>query len=74
MKIDKLVKQIIKKLDSEGLHYEVSGDQYTFVISPTCTIHTNHCTIDVYKNQITINEKLVDGLDEMIDEILAVEQ
>ncbi|MGV6935982.1 hypothetical protein ACWA2B_10750 [Paenibacillus sp. CMM36] len=73
MKIDKLVKQITKKLDSEGLHYEVSGDQYTFVISPTCTIYTNHCTIEIHKNSITVNEQPVVDIDEMMEEVMKVE-
>lgn len=42
-RINKLVNKITSKLDVEGLHYEVTGDQHTFAISPTCTIHTNHC-------------------------------
>jgi hypothetical protein len=73
MKIDKLVKQITNKLDAEGLQYEVSGDQHSFAISPTCTIHTNHCTIEIIKNQITVNEKVADDIEDMIDIILEVE-
>ncbi|KAF6630529.1 hypothetical protein H6F38_13945 [Paenibacillus sp. EKM208P] len=68
MKIDKLVKQITKKLDSEGLYYEVSGDQYTFVI-----IHTNHCTIEIHKNSITVNEQPVVDIEEMMEEVMEVE-
>ncbi|MEK4427794.1 hypothetical protein MHB54_00895 [Paenibacillus sp. FSL M7-0802] len=73
MKIDKLVKQITKKLDAEGLYYEVSGDQYTFIISPTCTIHTNHCTIEIHKNSITVNERPVADIEEMMEEVMEVE-
>lgn len=73
MKIDKLVKQITKKLDSERLYYEVSGDQYTFAISPTCTIHTNQCTIDIRKNKIAVNEQPVANIDEMMEEVMEVE-
>jgi hypothetical protein len=73
LKIDKLVKQITKKLDSEGLHYEVTGDQYSFAISPTCAIHTNHCTIEIYKNSIKVNEQPVADIEEMMEEIMEVE-
>ncbi|WP_340032527.1 hypothetical protein NSQ20_11725 [Paenibacillus sp. FSL K6-1122] len=73
MKIDKLVKQITKKLDAEGLKYEVIGDQHTFAISPTCTIHTNQCTIEIIKDRITVNELPVTDVDEMMEEIMEVE-
>ncbi|MDP9675211.1 hypothetical protein J2W97_001194 [Paenibacillus jamilae] len=74
MKIEKFVEQITTKLDSEGLYYEVSGDQFTFVISPTCTIHTNHCTIEIYKNSIKVNEQPVAGIEEMMEEVMDVER
>ncbi|WP_063563017.1 hypothetical protein [Paenibacillus sp. O199] len=73
MKIDKIVKQITKKLDAEGVQYEVIGDEHSFAISPTCTIHTNHCTIEINNNQITVNEKAADDIEDMIDLILEVE-
>ncbi|MFE6075742.1 hypothetical protein ACFVQB_14820 [Paenibacillus sp. NPDC057886] len=73
MKIDKLVKQITKKLDAEGLNYEVTGDQHTFAISPTCTIHTNQCTIEIVKDRITVNEHPAEDIEEMMEMIFEVE-
>lgn len=73
MKIDKFVKQITNKLDSEGLQYEVTGDQYSFAISPTCTIHTNQCTIEIHKNHITVNEQPVSGIEEMVKAVMELE-
>lgn|GEM_PF-4406060 len=73
MKIDKIIKQITKKLDTEGLYYEVTGDQHTFAISPTCTIHTNQCTIEIIKDQITVNEQSAEDIEEMMEMILEVE-
>ncbi|PYE51606.1 hypothetical protein HUB98_06205 [Paenibacillus barcinonensis] len=73
MKIDKFVKQVTKKLDAEGVKYEVIGDEHSFAISPTCTIHTNNCTIEINKNRITVNEKAADDIEDMIDLILEVE-
>ncbi|WP_339193999.1 hypothetical protein MKY95_19470 [Paenibacillus sp. FSL P4-0176] len=73
IKIDKFVKQITKKLDAEGLQHEVTGDQHSFAISPTCTIHTNKCTIEIYKNNITVNEQPVADIEEMMVEIMEAE-
>ncbi|WP_440110296.1 hypothetical protein [Paenibacillus sp. QZ-Y1] len=75
MKIDKFIKQITKKLDAEGLNYEVIGigDHHSFTISPTCTIHTNHCTIEVIKDQITVNEQPVTDIEEMMEEVMELE-
>ncbi|MFS0855181.1 hypothetical protein [Paenibacillus taichungensis] len=67
MKIDKFVKQITKRLDAEGIQHEVVGDQHSFAISPTCTIHTNQCTIEIHKSSITVNEQVVGDLDELIE-------
>ncbi len=73
MRIEQTVKQISNKLDSHGLYYEVTGDRYTFSISPTCAIHTYHCTTGINKNKITFNEKPVENIDDMIDEVSEVE-
>lgn len=71
--IEKLVKSISEKLNTYGYVHEVAGDKTTFAIAPTATILTENCTIEVYKNQITVNEKPVLDLDEMIDEVIEVE-
>lgn len=74
MKIEKLVNQIAQKLNIHNITHEVLGDKYTFAYSPTCTIHTNNCTIEIVKDQITVNEKPVNDIEEMIDEVLEVEE
>ncbi|WP_405169331.1 hypothetical protein [Paenibacillus sp. FSL H3-0286] len=73
MKIEKTVKSIVSKLKEYNIHHEVSGDQFTFVLAPTATIHTNNCTIEIYKDQVTVNEIPVIDIEDMISEVLAVE-
>jgi len=72
--ITKTVNNVIHKLETNNISHEVVGDKFTFAISPTCTIHTDQCTIDIHKDQINVNENRVSDLDEMIDVILEVEQ
>ncbi|MWV44943.1 hypothetical protein GRF59_15075 [Paenibacillus sp. HJL G12] len=71
--IEKLVNSISEKLNTYGYGHEVAGDSTTFVIAPTATILTEKCTIEVYKNQIKVNEKSVLDLEEMIDRVIEVE-
>ncbi|ASA22731.1 hypothetical protein [Paenibacillus donghaensis] len=73
MTIQKLVNSVTRTLSSNNIKHEVSGDEQTFTISPTCSIYTNNCTIEIYKDEIKVNEKLVDDLDEMIDIVIKVE-
>lgn len=73
MKFINFVEKITKKLESSKIKHELLGDAHTFLIAPTCTIHTDNCTIEVWKEQITVNEKIVDDLDDMIYEIRTVE-
>lgn len=74
MNFEKRVQVISIKLNTFNIQHEVLGDNFMFAFSPTCTIHTNNCTIEVYKNQITVNEKPVSDLDEMVDKVLVVEK
>lgn len=71
--ITKTVQAIKQHLNVHNIEYDVLGDNQTFAISPTCTIHTQHCTIDIWKNQIQVNEQEVSDLDEMMTMILQVE-
>ncbi|WP_036653655.1 hypothetical protein, partial [Paenibacillus pini] len=70
--IEKLVNSISEKLNTYGYEHEVTGDKTTFAIAPTATVLTENCTIEVYKNQITVNEKHVMDLEEMINEVIEV--
>lgn len=71
--IGKLVKSISDKLNTYGYEHEIAGDKSTFAIAPTATILTENCTIEVFKNQIKVNEKHVLDIEEMIDEVIEVE-
>lgn len=73
MKIEKTVKAITSELNKHSIPHEVSGDKFTFAIAPTATIHTANCTIEVYKDQVSVNEIPVIDIEDMISEVLAVE-
>ncbi|MCP1185064.1 hypothetical protein [Paenibacillus sp. 1781tsa1] len=65
--ITKTVKKVIKKLEENDISFEVQGDEHSFAITPTCTINTQLSTIEIHKNKITVNEKEVKDLDEMME-------
>lgn len=71
--ITKTVDSIIKALNKNNIKHEIQGDMYTFALAPTCTIHTSLCTIDVWKDEIKVNEKIVSGIEEMISVVIEVE-
>jgi hypothetical protein len=73
MNIKQTVKAITKKLQEYSINHEVSGDEYTFSVAPTCSIYTTNCTIEVYKDQVSVNEIPVIDVDDMLLEVLAVE-
>lgn len=73
MNIEKFVKKVTKKLDAEGLCYEVTGDKHSFAISPTCTIYSNQCTIEIHKNSITVNDQSVIDIEEMMEAVMELE-
>ncbi|MDQ0168749.1 hypothetical protein [Paenibacillus tundrae] len=64
--ITKTVKKVVQMLESHGIEHEVLGDSRTFAIAPSCSIHTQHCTIDIWKNEVKVNEKQSENLDHMI--------
>jgi hypothetical protein len=66
----KKVEQVLKK---HGIPFTSSGDEFTFAISPTAEIHTPNCTIELYQNEITVNEQPT-TLDDFIYDVLAVEK
>lgn len=73
MSIKQTVKTITKALQEHNINHEVSGDEFTFSIAPTCSIYTANCTIEVYRDQVTVNENPVIDVDDMISEVLTWE-
>jgi hypothetical protein len=70
----KTVQAIEKALKSSNITHEpINYDVFLFNATGY-TILTNHCTIEITTDQITVNEKPVDNIDDMIYEVLAVEQ
>jgi hypothetical protein len=68
--ITKTIENIVNKLNEHNITHEILGDHHTFAIAPSCSIHTEFCTIDVWKDQIKVNEKTVDDIADMIKLIL----
>ena len=67
------VKKVERILTQHHINFETIGDDVTFAMSPTATIRTNNCTIELYKNEITVNEQPT-TLDDFIYDVLAVEK
>ncbi|MGG0793811.1 hypothetical protein ABE137_07370 [Brevibacillus laterosporus] len=69
----KTIKRIEKALKDNNIkHEQINYDVFLFNASGY-SIYTDNCTIEVCKNIIAVNEKQVKGMDEMINEVLAVE-
>lgn len=77
--MNKLAKQIIKQLQSYGYRLLEEDEEYTnqtkiLQIMGVNLIYTAKCTIEVNKDQITVNEQPVEGIEEMMEMILGIEQ
>ncbi|RXZ78157.1 hypothetical protein EBB07_29320 [Paenibacillaceae bacterium] len=72
-KLEKNIKAISRKLEIYGYKYEVFGDKYTFAYAPTAAILTENCTIDLYKDKISVNGTKVESVEEAIDIVIEIE-
>lgn len=69
----KTVKAIEAKLKEYKINYEPIDYDLSFTYSVGYTILTDNCTIEVYKDQITVNEKPVADINEMIEMVVKIE-
>lgn len=69
----KTVKAIETKLKEYEIEYEPIDYDLSFIYSVGHTVLTDNCTIEVYKDQITVNEKPVSDVYEMIDMVIEIE-